>query len=64
LLDVLFHEGVDTLVAIIAIADLDVVTMVANMNACPLNGIVVVGVEDFGNVWYNAFGKLLADLAH
>jgi hypothetical protein len=38
--------------------------MIAKMNARPLSGIIVVDVEDFGIEWCNAFGRLLADLAH
>ena len=63
-LDILLNEGVDALAAIPTIADLDGVTMIAKMNACPLSGIITVNVEDFGNAWCNAFGSLLADLAH
>ena len=40
------------------------VTMVANMNARSLNGIIAVDVEDFGNAWCNALGRLLVNLAH
>ena len=38
--------------------------MVANMNARSLNGIIAVDVEDFGNAWCNALGRLLVNLAH
>jgi hypothetical protein len=62
--DVLLDEGVDTFAAISAAADLDDVTMVAKMNAHPLSCIIAVDVEDFGNAWCNALGKLLADLAY
>ena len=64
LLNVLLDEGVDALAAIPAIADLDGVTIIAKMNARLLSGIVAVDVEDFGNAWCNALGRLLADLAH
>ena len=50
--------------AILAIADLDEVTMIAKMNARPLSGTVAMDVEDFGNAWCNASGWLFADLAH
>ena len=63
-LDMLLDEGVDTLAAISAVADLDEVTMVAKMNAHPLSGIIVVDVKDFGNAWCNALGRLIADLAY
>ena len=60
----LLDEGVDTLAGILAIVDLDWVTMVLKMNACLLSGIVAGDVEYFGNAWCNALGRLLADLAH
>ena len=63
-LDVLLDEGVDALAAISAIANLDGVMMVAQMNACTLSGVIAVDVEDFGMTWCNAFGRLLTDPAH
>jgi hypothetical protein len=56
--------GINAFAAIPAITDLDEVMMIAKMNARPLSGIIVVDVEDFGIEWCNAFGRLLADLAH
>ena len=47
-LDVLFNEGVDALVTISTVADLDGVAMVAQMNARTLSGLIAVDVEDFG----------------
>jgi hypothetical protein len=49
LLDVLLDEGVNMLAAIHAIADLDWMTIIANMNARSLSGIIAMDVEDFGN---------------
>lgn len=64
LLDMLLDEGVHMFAAISIIADVDGVTMVAKMNACPLSGIFVVDVEGFGNAWCNALGRFNANLAH
>jgi hypothetical protein len=61
LLDVLLDEGVDALAAMPAVANLDEVTMIAKMNARPLSGNIVVDVEDFGNAWCNALGRLFAN---
>ena len=57
LLDVLLKEGVDALVAISAIANLDGMTMVAHMNTNMLSGVIGVDVENFGVTWCNAFGS-------
>ena len=38
--------------------------MVAKMNARPLNGIIAVDVEDFGNAWCDALGRPFANFAH
>jgi hypothetical protein len=51
LLHVFLDKGVDTLVVIPTLIDLDEVTMVANMNARSMSGIIAVEVEDFGNAW-------------
>lgn len=63
LLDVHLDERVNMPAAIPTIADLDEVTMIAKMNAHPCTQDEL-DVEDFGNAWYNALGRLLADLAH
>jgi hypothetical protein len=60
-LDVLLDKGVDALATISAVADLDSVAMVAQMNACTLSDIIAVDVEDFGMAWVNAFERLLTD---
>ena len=58
-LKVFLNEGVNTLVAIPTITDLDWVTMLAKMNTRPLISICAVDVEDFGNTWCNALGGSL-----
>jgi hypothetical protein len=54
----------DALAAILAIADLNGVTMIAKINARSLSGIITMDVEYFGNAWCNAIGRLLIDLAY
>ena len=63
-LDVLLDEGFDVLVAISALTNLDWVTMVAQMNACTLSGVIAMDVEDIGVTWCITFGRLLTDCAH
>ena len=60
--DVLLDEGVDALVAISAVANLDGVPMVAQMNTRMLSGVIAVDVEDYGVAWSNAM--LLTDPTH
>ena len=60
----LLDEGVDMLVAISTVANLDGVPMVAQVNASTMSGIIAVDVEDFGVAWYNALGRLLTNPAH
>jgi hypothetical protein len=55
-LDVLLDKGVNALATISAVANLDRVSMVAQMNARTLSGIIAVDVEDFGMAWGNALG--------
>jgi hypothetical protein len=50
--------------AIFAVADLDGVAMVAQMNARTLSGVIVMNVEDFGVAWWNACQRFLTDFAH
>ena len=50
--------------AIFVVANLDGMTMVAQMNTCTLSGVIAMDVEDFGVRWCNAFGRLLTDPAH
>ena len=56
--------NVDALAVVSAIANLDGVPMVAQMNARKLSGVIVVDVEDFGVAWSNAPGRLLTDTTH
>ena len=63
-LDVLLDEGVNALLAISAIANLDGMMMVAEMDTSTLSGGIAVDVEDSGVTWCNAFGRPLIDLAH
>ena len=58
-LNVLIDKGVNALATIYAVADLDRVAMVTQMNARTLNGTIAVDVEDFGMAWDNALGRLL-----
>lgn len=53
----MLNEGVNMLAAIFAVAVLDGVLMVAYINTCAVNGVIVVDVEDFGNAWCNGNGK-------
>jgi hypothetical protein len=61
---VLLNEDVDVLAAICAVANLDGVGMVAQMNANTLNGVIAVDIEDFGVAWCNALGRLFTNSAH
>jgi hypothetical protein len=63
-LDVLLDKGVDALATISAVANLDWVPMVAQMNARTLSGIIAVDVEDFSMAWGNALGRLFTDSAN
>lgn len=63
-LDVFLNEGVDAFMTNPTIADLDNVMMIARINTRLLSNIIDVDVEDFGNAWYNALGRFVADIAH
>lgn len=63
-LDVLLDKGDDALAAISAIADLDWVVMVAEVNARTLSGVTAVDIKIFGVARGNAGGRLLTDSAH
>ena len=52
LLDVLLDEVVNVFVAIHAVANLDGVTMIAQMNASSLSGVIAVDVDILA--WHNA----------
>ena len=62
-LHVLLDKGVVALATIFAVADLDRVVMVAEMNARMLSGGIAVDVEDFGVAWGNARGRLFTNFA-
>ena len=47
-LDVLLDEGVAALAAIPAVANVDGVTIIAQMNAGSLSGVIAVDIEYFG----------------
>ena len=53
-LDMLLQEGVDALATISAVANLDMVAMITEMNAITLSGTIAVDVEDFGIAWHGA----------
>ena len=63
-LDVLLDEGVDALLAISAIANLDGMMMVAEMDTGTLSGVIAMDVEDSGVTRCNALGRLLTNPAH
>ena len=63
-LDVLLDKDVDALAAISAVADIDWVVMVAQMNARTLSGVIVVDVEDISMTWDNVPKRLLTNFAN
>lgn len=50
--DVILNEGVNALAAIPAVASLNGVMMVAQMNGGLLSGVIAVDVEYFGMAWW------------
>lgn len=64
MLDVLFYQDIDAFATVSAVADLDGVAMVAQMNAGTLSGKIAVDIEDSGMAWGNAIGWLLIDCAN
>ena len=51
LLILLFDEGVDAFAATSAVANLDMVPKVDQMNTSTLSGVIPLDVEDFGVPW-------------
>ena len=60
----LFDKGINAFAAISAVAGLDWVAMVAEMNASSLSGKIAVDIKDSGMAWGNAIGRLLMDSAN
>lgn len=61
LLDMVLDEGVNVHVVISAVANLDEVPMVAQMNGRTLSGVIAVEIEDLGVAWCNAPRRLLTN---
>ena len=64
MLNMLLDEGFNALTSILAVANLDRMMMVAQMNACTLSGVIVVDEEEFGVTWCDTFGRFLTNSAH